>query len=107
MRADATMKLALLWPRDAPKWNAATPREYRLNRQKRPCTSRPRNEQSLPASFRIREGQVHPVGCVAAGMMNCHCNVLSSGRGDLSPATRLVDRFSSSRRYVLEDWSRA
>jgi hypothetical protein len=32
MRADATMKLALLWPRDAPKWNAATPREYRLNR---------------------------------------------------------------------------
>jgi hypothetical protein len=26
------MKLALLWPRDAPKWNAVTPREYRLNR---------------------------------------------------------------------------
>jgi hypothetical protein len=31
MKADATMKLALLWPRDAPKWNAATPRECRLN----------------------------------------------------------------------------
>jgi hypothetical protein len=26
------MKLALLWPRDVPKWHAATPREYRLNR---------------------------------------------------------------------------
>jgi hypothetical protein len=25
-------KLALLWPRDAPKWRAATPREYRLHR---------------------------------------------------------------------------
>jgi hypothetical protein len=24
--------LALLWPRDVPKWNAATPQEYRLNR---------------------------------------------------------------------------
>lgn len=30
--ADRTMKLALLWPRDVPKWHAATPREYRLNR---------------------------------------------------------------------------
>ena len=29
---DGTMKLALLWPRDVPKWHAATPREYRLNR---------------------------------------------------------------------------
>ena len=25
-------KLALLWPRDAPKWHAATPRDYRLHR---------------------------------------------------------------------------
>ena len=25
-------KLALLWPRDAPKWRAATPRDYRLHR---------------------------------------------------------------------------
>jgi hypothetical protein len=31
IQPDAT-KLALLWPRDVPKWNAATPREYRLNR---------------------------------------------------------------------------
>jgi hypothetical protein len=30
--ADGTMKLALLWPRDAPKWNASTPGEYRLHR---------------------------------------------------------------------------
>jgi hypothetical protein len=29
--ADGTMKLALLWPRDAPKWNASTPEEYRLH----------------------------------------------------------------------------
>jgi hypothetical protein len=29
---DRSMKLALLWPRDVPKWHAATPREYRLNR---------------------------------------------------------------------------
>ena len=29
---DGTMKLALLWPRDVPKWHAATPGEYRLNR---------------------------------------------------------------------------
>jgi hypothetical protein len=27
-----SMKLALLWPRDVPKWHAATPQEYRLNR---------------------------------------------------------------------------
>jgi hypothetical protein len=27
-----TVKLALLWPRDVPKWHAATPQEYRLNR---------------------------------------------------------------------------
>jgi hypothetical protein len=30
--ADGIMKLALLWPRDVPKWHAAAPREYRLNR---------------------------------------------------------------------------
>jgi hypothetical protein len=30
--ADGIMKLALLWPRDVPKWQAAAPREYRLNR---------------------------------------------------------------------------
>jgi hypothetical protein len=30
--ADGIMKLALLWPRDVPKWHAATPGEYRLNR---------------------------------------------------------------------------
>jgi hypothetical protein len=29
---DQALKLALLWPRDAPKWHAATPREYRLSR---------------------------------------------------------------------------
>jgi hypothetical protein len=27
-----SIKLALLWPRDVPKWNAATPQEYRLSR---------------------------------------------------------------------------
>jgi hypothetical protein len=27
-----TLKLALLWPRDAPKCNAGTPKECRLNR---------------------------------------------------------------------------
>jgi hypothetical protein len=32
MTADQTGKLALLWPRDAPKWHAATPRDYRLSR---------------------------------------------------------------------------
>ena len=32
MTTDQTGKLALLWPRDAPKWHAATPREYRLSR---------------------------------------------------------------------------
>jgi hypothetical protein len=32
MMADGPVKLALLWPRDIPKWNAATPRDYRLNR---------------------------------------------------------------------------
>jgi hypothetical protein len=26
-----SIKLALLWPRDAPKWHAATPRDYRLH----------------------------------------------------------------------------
>jgi hypothetical protein len=31
IQPDST-KLALLWPRDVPKWNAATPREYRLHR---------------------------------------------------------------------------
>jgi hypothetical protein len=30
--AGGTMKVALLWPRDIPKWNAATPGEYRLHR---------------------------------------------------------------------------
>jgi hypothetical protein len=30
--ADGTMKLALLWPRDVPKWHASTPAEYRLSR---------------------------------------------------------------------------
>ena len=30
--ANGTVKLALLWPRDVPKWNAAVPHEYRLNR---------------------------------------------------------------------------
>jgi hypothetical protein len=32
MMADGPIRLALLWPRDVPKWNAATPREYRLYR---------------------------------------------------------------------------
>jgi hypothetical protein len=32
MSRDRTGKLALLWPRDAPKWHAATPRDYRLHR---------------------------------------------------------------------------
>jgi hypothetical protein len=32
MMSDQTVKLALLWPRDAPKWHAATPRDYRLSR---------------------------------------------------------------------------
>jgi len=32
MTADQTGRLALLWPRDAPKWHAATPRDYRLSR---------------------------------------------------------------------------
>lgn len=31
-RANSPVKLALLWPRDIPKWNAATPGEYRLHR---------------------------------------------------------------------------
>jgi hypothetical protein len=31
-RANCPVKLALLWPRDIPKWNAATPKEYRLHR---------------------------------------------------------------------------
>jgi hypothetical protein len=30
--ADGIVKLALLWPRDVPKWHAAAPREHRLNR---------------------------------------------------------------------------
>jgi hypothetical protein len=30
--ASEARKLALLWPRDAPKWRAATPRDYRLHR---------------------------------------------------------------------------
>jgi hypothetical protein len=30
--AEGSVKLALLWPRDAPKWNASTPEEYRLSR---------------------------------------------------------------------------
>ena len=29
---DRTGKLALLWPRDAPKWHAAKPQDYRLYR---------------------------------------------------------------------------
>jgi hypothetical protein len=32
MTTNQTGKLALLWPRDAPKWHAATPRDYRLSR---------------------------------------------------------------------------
>jgi len=32
MMSDRTVKLALLWPRDAPKWHAATPRDHRLSR---------------------------------------------------------------------------
>jgi hypothetical protein len=32
MSAREAGKLALLWPRDAPKWHAATPRDYRLHR---------------------------------------------------------------------------
>jgi hypothetical protein len=32
MMRDQTGKLALLWPRDATKWHAATPRDYRLSR---------------------------------------------------------------------------
>ena len=32
MMANGKIKLALLWPRDAAKWNASTPREHRLNR---------------------------------------------------------------------------
>ena len=32
MTANGTVKLALLWPRDAPKWHAATPHDYRLGR---------------------------------------------------------------------------
>jgi hypothetical protein len=32
MSASETGKLALLWPRDAPKWRATTPRDYRLHR---------------------------------------------------------------------------
>jgi hypothetical protein len=32
MSAGEVGKLALLWPRDAPKWHAATPRNYRLHR---------------------------------------------------------------------------
>jgi hypothetical protein len=32
MSASEAGKLALLWPRDAPKWRAATPRDYRLHR---------------------------------------------------------------------------
>jgi hypothetical protein len=32
MMANKPVKLALLWPRDIPKWNAATPGEYRLHR---------------------------------------------------------------------------
>jgi hypothetical protein len=31
MSASETRKLALLWPRDAVKWHAATPRDYRLH----------------------------------------------------------------------------
>ena len=32
MMTNETLKLVLLWPRDAPKWNAGTPKQYRLNR---------------------------------------------------------------------------
>jgi hypothetical protein len=32
MTTDQTVKLALLWPRDASKWHAATPRDHRLIR---------------------------------------------------------------------------
>jgi hypothetical protein len=32
MFASEAGKMALLWPRDAPKWRAATPRDYRLHR---------------------------------------------------------------------------
>jgi hypothetical protein len=32
MMANGKIKLALLWPRDAAKWNASTPREHRLSR---------------------------------------------------------------------------
>jgi hypothetical protein len=32
MATDQADKLALLWPRDAPKWRAVTPRDYRLSR---------------------------------------------------------------------------
>jgi hypothetical protein len=32
MFASEAGKLALLWPRDAPKWRVATPRDYRLHR---------------------------------------------------------------------------
>jgi hypothetical protein len=32
MSASEAGKLALLWPRDAPKWRAAAPRDYRLHR---------------------------------------------------------------------------
>ncbi len=32
MSGDRTGKLALLWPRDAEKWHAANPRDYRLSR---------------------------------------------------------------------------
>jgi hypothetical protein len=32
MSSDRPGKLALLWPRDAPKWHATTPRDYRLHR---------------------------------------------------------------------------
>jgi hypothetical protein len=32
MSGDRAGKLALLWPRDAPKWHATTPQDYRLHR---------------------------------------------------------------------------
>src|SRR6201996_5922805 len=32
MTANQAGKLALLWPRDAPKWHALTPQDYRLHR---------------------------------------------------------------------------
>jgi hypothetical protein len=51
-------------------------------------------------SVRPTKGPVHPAGCVAAGMMGCHCNVPTSG--DLSPATRPVDR---SAVLVGESWT--